>query len=165
MGIQSFTGLLSALCLTEADFDRFFPDLGYLKHAKRYSVKFMQEICGILKNSSAYRDYLLQIAAQRRSAVIAYLQQEITFKESFAFIEYWGRGYTPVSYTHLDVYKRQVIMPRCKYRSFTALCIHHHTSKLNDRKQLIIFGTTHLSIKDRPAIAKLHSCTNEHQEW
>ena len=71
MGIQSFTGLLSALCLTEADFDRFFPELGYVKHAKRYSVKFMQEICGILKNSSAYRDYLLQIAAQKRSAVIA----------------------------------------------------------------------------------------------
>lgn len=34
MGIQSFTGLLSALCLTEADFDRFFPELGYVKHAK-----------------------------------------------------------------------------------------------------------------------------------
>ena len=101
MGIQSFTGLLSALCLTEADFDRFFPELGYVKHAKRYSVKFMQEICGILKNSSAYRDYLLQIAAQKRSAVIAYLQQEITFKESFAFIEYWGRGYTQDCLTRL----------------------------------------------------------------
>lgn len=61
----------------------------------------MQEICGILKNSSAYRDYLLQIAAQKRSAVIAYLQQEITFKESFAFIEYWGRGYTQDCLTRL----------------------------------------------------------------
>lgn len=33
--------------------------------------------------------------------MIAYLQQEITFKESFAFIEYWGRGYTQDCLTRL----------------------------------------------------------------
>ena len=53
------------------------------------------------KNSKAYKDYLLKCAAEERPIVIQYLQQEINFAESFAFVEYWGRGYTQECLTRL----------------------------------------------------------------
>lgn len=93
-GIQSFEKLLSALYITEELFDEFFPELDYIKKKKRYSRAFMKEVCDILKKSGPYRKHLLCVAEKERKIVIDYLQQEINFSEKFAFVEYWGRGYT-----------------------------------------------------------------------
>ncbi|MCM1235769.1 MAG: CDP-glycerol glycerophosphotransferase family protein [Ruminococcus flavefaciens] len=93
-GIQSFNKLLAALNITEELFDKFFPELDYIKQEKRYSRVFMEEVCGILKKSNDYQKYLLHIAEKERKIVIDYLRQEIDFSEKFAFVEYWGRGYT-----------------------------------------------------------------------
>lgn len=93
-GIQNFDKLLSSLHLTEEKFQEFFPELMYIKNTTRWSEKFLDEIRGQLKSSSAYRNYLLELAKEERSIVVKYLQQEIDFTEKFAFLEYWGRGYT-----------------------------------------------------------------------
>lgn len=93
-GIQNFDKLLSSLHLTEEKFQEFFPELMYIKNTTRWSEKFLDEIRGQLKSSSAYRNYLLELAREERSIVVRYLQQEIDFTEKFAFLEYWGRGYT-----------------------------------------------------------------------
>ena len=69
-----------------------------------------------LKRSDAYKEHLLAVAKKQRVIVSDYLRQEINFDEPFAFVEYWGRGYTQDCLTRLladaaghevDVYKRQ----------------------------------------------------------
>ena len=44
--------------------------------------------------SEKYEQYLLQTAAEQRKIVLEYLNQEIDFSEKYAFVEFWGRGYT-----------------------------------------------------------------------
>lgn len=100
-GVRNFKKLLKALCIDEDHFDLFFPELGYIKERKRYSDAFMEDLSQKLKRSHAYRNYLLKIAQEQRKIVIEYLQQEIDFDESFAFVEYWGRGYTQDCLTRL----------------------------------------------------------------
>lgn len=100
-GVGSFQRLLQSLLLNEEQFDQFFPELSYVKTKKRYTDDFVTEVGQIIKRSSSYRDYLLKIAAEQRSIVVDYLQQEIDFNEKFAFVEYWGRGYTQDCLTRL----------------------------------------------------------------
>lgn len=100
-GVRNFKNLLKALQIDEETFDRFFPELGYLKTQKRYSDKLIADISKKLKRVNAYQDYLLEIAAEQRKIVVSYLKQEIDFNEPFAFVEYWGRGYTQDCLTRL----------------------------------------------------------------
>jgi hypothetical protein len=100
-GVRDFKKLLAALFLDETGFDRFFPELSFLKTQKRYSDKLIADISQKLKLSTAYQAYLLEVAEQQRGIVIDYLRQEISFDEPFAFVEYWGRGYTQDCLTRL----------------------------------------------------------------
>ena len=54
-----------------------------------------------LKRSDAYKEHLLAVAKKQRVIVSDYLRQEIDFNEPFAFVEYWGRGYTQDCLTRL----------------------------------------------------------------
>lgn len=100
-GVRDFQKLLTALLVDEKTFDEFFPELGYLKNTKRYSDQLIADISKKLKRSLAYQNHLLSVAKEQRGIVIDYLQQEIDFNESFAFVEYWGRGYTQDCLTRL----------------------------------------------------------------
>lgn len=100
-GVGSFEKLLVALQLDEEHFHLFFPELSYIKTKKRYSEGFVAEFSQIIRKSSAYREYLLKMAEEQRSIVRDYLKQEIDFHEKFAFVEYWGRGYTQDCLTRL----------------------------------------------------------------
>lgn len=100
-GVRNFEKLLQALLLDEETFDRFFPEFVYLKTKKRYSDQLIADISKKLKYSGTYREYLLGVAKKQRPIVLDYLRQEIDFTESFAFVEYWGRGYTQDCLTRL----------------------------------------------------------------
>lgn len=100
-GVRNFQKLLSALLIDEATFDKFFPELGYLKTKKRYSDQLIADVSMKLKRSIAYQKHLLEVAKEQRSIVIDYFKQEINFNEPFAFVEYWGRGYTQDCLTRL----------------------------------------------------------------
>lgn len=100
-GVRDFKKLLQALLIDESLFHEFFPELSYLKTTKRYSDQLIADISGKLKRSAAYQNYLLSIAAEKRKIVLDYLRQEINFNEPFAFVEYWGRGYTQDCLTRL----------------------------------------------------------------
>ena len=43
-GVRNFNKLLSALLIDEATFDKFFPELGYLKTTKRYSDQLISDL-------------------------------------------------------------------------------------------------------------------------
>jgi len=94
--ISSFKRLITSLNITESEFDDIFPELQYLKDCN-YNKFLIERIRPIIKNSVKYNNLLLEKAEKERKIVLDYLSQEINFKEKFAFVEYWGRGYTQTS--------------------------------------------------------------------
>lgn len=100
-GVRNFSKLLAALLIDEKTFDHFFPELCYLKTTKRYSDQLIADVSKKLKRSQAYQQHLLTVAEKQRGIVIDYFRQEINFDEPFAFVEYWGRGYTQDCLTRL----------------------------------------------------------------
>lgn len=92
--VKSYEMLIEAMSIDERQFERLFPELVYLKKVKYITRKQIEEVRNILNNSLEYKDYLLAVASKERQIVVDYLKQEIDFNERFAFVEYWGRGYT-----------------------------------------------------------------------
>lgn len=100
-GCTDFSSLLSALGMDEATFDRVFPELGEVKTAKEITKKTMASLRQTFKNSPRYVQMVMDRADEERPIVLDYLRQEINFDEKFAFVEYWGRGYTQDCLTRL----------------------------------------------------------------
>lgn len=92
--VRNFDMLLKAMNMDEAAFDRIFPAMVEMKGKKTYTPAEIVAIRETAKNSEEYRAYLLECARNERTIVLEYLKQEIDFSERFAFVEYWGRGYT-----------------------------------------------------------------------
>ncbi len=92
--VQSYSHLLDATCLDEETFQREFPELAYLKDVERIDQKTLDDIKVVLSNSDKYKQYILDYARKERKIINEYFNQEIDFSEKFAFVEYWGRGYT-----------------------------------------------------------------------
>ena len=99
--LKNFNMLLQAADIDEATFDEIFPELEYLKTKENYKKADLDVIKQSLKNSEKYHETLLKVAADERKIVLEYLKQEIDINEKFAFIEYWGRGYTQDCLTRL----------------------------------------------------------------
>lgn len=93
-GVNNYLDLKKALWLDEEEFDKYFFDYKYIKNIKSFSQSDREQIITAVKNSHNYKSYLLEKAKKSRREIQLYLQQEIDFNEKFAFVEYWGRGYT-----------------------------------------------------------------------
>lgn len=93
-GLTNYKSMLSALYLTENEFIEIFPELLFLKNKRKFDYKIKELIRLTAKDSKKYNDYLLSKASKDRKIVMNYLKQEIDLNERFAFVEYWGRGYT-----------------------------------------------------------------------
>ena len=52
------------------------------------------EVLSALRSSRRFQQHLLAQAASDSALAQQYLRQEIDFSEKFAFVDYWGRGYT-----------------------------------------------------------------------
>ena len=91
--IASKHKLLSAMDLDEEKFKELFPyiDLDSIDFSVKNEVDSLRDI---FKASEPYKEYLLETAAKERVIVNDYLRQEIDANEKFAFVEYYGRGYT-----------------------------------------------------------------------
>lgn len=91
--IESKSKLLSAMNIDEEGFKEYFPyiDLDNVDFRDKKEVKSLVEI---FKNSKGYNEYLMNCAKEERKIVNGYLKQEINPDEKFAFVEYYGRGYT-----------------------------------------------------------------------
>lgn len=98
---QNFQKLLRGLAMNEKEFSEIFPVLSYLKGKSIITKKEMLNLRNIFSESKAYREFLLHKAKKQRKIIVEYLQQEIDFQEKFAFVEYWGRGYTQDCFTRL----------------------------------------------------------------
>ena len=99
--VSTYKKLLQALFLTEEQFTALFPELENVKTAEYITPALRQTIISVVKGSDEYKRHLLSYAAGKRELVEKYFVQEIDFSESFAFIEYWGRGYTQDCFARL----------------------------------------------------------------
>ena len=97
----NFKKLLQALCIDYETFIKIFPNLSYLKNIKSFSKKLRNTIISVLSNSKEYKQYLLNYAKEKRTIIDEYFRQEMNFNDKFAFVEYWGRGYTQTCHTRL----------------------------------------------------------------
>lgn len=100
-GVSDFEKLLKAMGMDEALFQKMFPELMGLKEKEVIEPDEKERVVEILKNSKEYKDYLLAKAKEDRVSVCEYLEQQIDRNEKFAFVEFWGRGYTQDCFTML----------------------------------------------------------------
>ena len=121
VGMDNFDDLVKASWLTEDELLSLFPELIALKDEKHLRGKIAENIRKIFSSSEEYKKRILELAADKRKIVRQYLQQEIDFDESFAFVEFWGRGYTQDVFGRLlnDAANKNVINPFYYVRSFT----------------------------------------------
>lgn len=121
VGMDSFDDLVAGSYLSEQELLSFFPEFENLKDAKHLRGAVAENIRKIFANSTAYRNRVLEIAAEKRQIVRQYLQQEINPKEKFAFVEFWGRGYTQDVFGRLlnDAFGKEIRNPFYYVRSFT----------------------------------------------
>ncbi|MBO6165601.1 MAG: CDP-glycerol glycerophosphotransferase family protein [Eubacterium sp.] len=99
--VNTYHALLDALQLKDKEFAGFFPQYASLRTASIIPAKKRDEITESAKGNADYRKFLLDKAEKTRPIVLDYLKQEIDFSEKFAFVEYWGRGYTQTCFTRL----------------------------------------------------------------
>lgn len=97
----TYEEVLGALSLDEEKFASMFPSLCELDLSGGITKQTMAIIITAVSMSEEYRDYLLSVAAGMRVNVDKYLSQQINFDEKFAFVDFWGRGYTQTCFTRL----------------------------------------------------------------
>lgn len=104
--------LLRAMSLDEETFKEFFPHIN-LDEIDFTDKKSVPALTAQFRVSSAYNQYLLDLAAKERPLVSNYLRQEIDAFEKFAVVEYWGRGYTQDTMIRLwqDITKEKSDVP------------------------------------------------------
>lgn len=93
-GLTNFDSTLRALYISEQEFDEIFPQLKHIKGCSEFTKSTKELIRVSAQNNNKYKNLLLKKAHEERKIVNDYLIQEIDFCEKFAFVEYWGRGYT-----------------------------------------------------------------------
>lgn len=93
-GVDEYDSLLIATDLDDETFRDAFPQFAYLKEQGSVGKEELKEIVECLRYSPHYHELLLSNAERERVLVEKYLRQEIDFDEKYAFVEFWGRGYT-----------------------------------------------------------------------
>lgn len=121
VGMDNFDDLVKASYLNEGELLELFPEFESLKTAKHLRGSVAESIRKMLSSSQIYRKKVLEIAKEKRQIVRRYLQQEINPNERFAFVEFWGRGYTQDVFGRLlnDAFGQKITNPFYYVRSFT----------------------------------------------
>ncbi len=115
IGAETFAELLDVLAIDEASLLDIHPEFKQLSQKDHLKPADVQMVRRTLQRSDKYKAYLLNYAKQERKVVLQYLTQEIDFSESFAFVEYWARGYTQTCLNRLLRAIRPEINPPMYY--------------------------------------------------
>ena len=99
--VNTYHALIDALQLNDKEFSELFPQYNGLRKASIIPAKKRDEVVEAAKGNEDYKRFLLEKSEKTRPIVIDYLKQEIDFSEKYAFVEYWGRGYTQTCFTRL----------------------------------------------------------------
>ena len=99
--INTYAALLDAMQVSDKEFSELFPQHDDLRKSSLIPLKAKEAVIRSAKVNKDYHALLLEKAEKARPIVLDYLRQEIDFNENFAFVEYWGRGYTQTCFTRL----------------------------------------------------------------
>lgn len=119
--MDNFDDMVKSSQLPEEELLEILPQLEGYRNEPTLKGDIAIGIRKIFAESKEYKQRLLEIAAKRRPIVREYLQQGIDFDEKFAFIEFWGRGYTQDTFSRLlvDAAGKEVKNPFYYVRNFT----------------------------------------------
>lgn len=120
VGMDCFDDLVRASYLSETELLELFPQFEVLKSARHLRGQVAENIRSTLAKSEVYRKKVLKISAEKRVLVRQYIQENIDFSEKFAFVEFWGRGYTQDTFARLlaDAAGQEILNPFYYIRSF-----------------------------------------------
>lgn len=97
-GVKTLDGLLQTGRIAYADLRTYVPTLAAQIDAmpadERNSRGLLTDVIQGLAASDDYHAYMRSIAEEDRRLALAYLGQSVDMDSKFAFVEYWGRGYT-----------------------------------------------------------------------
>lgn len=119
--MNNFNDLVNSSQLEEEELLELLPELKGFKDIGPLKGNVAQTIRNIFEESEEYKKRLLEIATKKRKIVKEYLKQEIDFDEKFAFVEFWGRGYTQDTLTRIleDITEKDFENPFYYIRNFT----------------------------------------------
>lgn len=100
-GVKDFKEVVAASQLTEDQLLFVVPALAQFRNIPFLAPEDIRSIAACLAGSRGYRQRLEEVRKERFELVKDYLAQEIDFDERFAFVEFWGRGYTQDLLTEL----------------------------------------------------------------
>ena len=92
-GVKSYAELIKASQIDEEKLLSIIPALNNFKNIE-FDSKNLHEIRSLFSSSDKYKKMLLELGVEKRALVEEYLKNRINFNEKFAFVDYWGRGYT-----------------------------------------------------------------------
>lgn len=121
VGMDSFDDLVKASYLSESELLELFPEFESLRHSSHLRGQIAENIRKIMANSDTYHKKVLKLAKEKRGLVTQYIKQEINPNEKFAFVEFWGRGYTQDVFGRLlnHTFGKEITNPFYYVRSFT----------------------------------------------
>lgn len=93
-GAKSLQAIGDTVRLTVPQLIELVPGLERYSESEPFSSSTHSLVLEVLKHSKPFSDHLLSVGRRDRDLVNAYLDTEIDYTEKFAFVEYWGRGYT-----------------------------------------------------------------------
>ncbi|KAF2412176.1 hypothetical protein B1729_16280 [Microbacterium sp. B35-04] len=93
-GARTVSAMAEIAGLSVAEFSAVIPEATAFAPDVRLSQASQAALRAAMSASATLDAHLLERAAEERRACAAYLEQEMVFDESFAVVEYWGRGYT-----------------------------------------------------------------------
>ncbi len=140
-GVTSYEKLLDALTITDEMFSEMFPQLEYVKDVDYIDSKLRSTLMETFSTSQMYKDYIMEESRKDRVIVEDYFRQEINTDEPFAFIEYWGRGYTQECFTRLlqDVVGEEIDVPFYYVRSIYPTIGHNIRYNFTSNNQSLLF--------------------------
>lgn len=120
--INSYEELIKATQISEELLLELVPQIKNFQCLDSFRGKVIEEIRSILSSSKAYKEKLLELGKEQRVLVGQYLKENIDFSERFAFVEYWGRGYTQDLLARLlsHVAQENVTTPFYYMRNYTS---------------------------------------------
>lgn len=121
--MSTFSDMVECSQLEESELIQLVPELEMYRNSLDFKGKTAEKIREIFSESENYQKRLLEIASEKRIIVKEYLQQEINFTEAFAFVEFWGRGYTQDTLTRLLIdasEDSEIVNPFYYIRNFTS---------------------------------------------
>lgn len=121
VSMDGFDDLVKASYLSQDELLSLFPEFEYLKNKKHLRGEVSENVRKIIEGSEEYHRRILELAQQKRLIVKQYIQQTIDPSQKFAFVEFWGRGYTQDLFGRLlnNAFNQEIQNPYYYVRSFT----------------------------------------------